>query len=125
MCRPHRVPLSRQVLLMLEELRVLTGHRQHLFPCVGKPRKAMSENAVNQRLRRLDYTTNQMTAHGIRARAATLLNESGLWHPDAIERQLAHVDTNQVRRTYPRRPADLSRSRPPRSTPGASIDRCR
>ena len=102
MRRPHRVPLSRQVLGMLDELRVLTGHRQHLFPCMGKPKKAMSENAVNQGLRRLGYTTNQMTAHGFRAMAATLLNESGLWHPDAIERQLAHVDTNQVRRAYAR-----------------------
>lgn len=102
MRRPHRVPLSRQVLRMLEDLRVLTGHRQHLFPCTGKPRKAMSENAVNQGLRRLGYATDQMTAHGFRAMAATLLNESGLWHPDAIERQLAHVDTNQVRRAYAR-----------------------
>lgn len=100
MRRPHRVPLSSQVLRILEELRELTGHRQHLFPCVGKPRKAMSENAVNTGLRRLGYTSDQMTAHGFRAMAATLLNESGLWNPDAIERQLAHVDTNQVRRAY-------------------------
>lgn len=102
MRRPHRVPLSRQVISMIEELRELTGFRQHLFPCMGKPRKAMSENAVNQGLRRLGYTTNEMTAHGFRAMAATLLNESGKWNPDAIERQLAHVDTNQVRRAYAR-----------------------
>jgi integrase len=102
MRRPHRVPLSRQVLEMLTELRELTGHRQHMFPCFGKPRKAMSENAVNQGLRRLGYTTNEMTAHGFRAMAATLLNEMGKWNPDAIERQLAHVDTNQVRRAYAR-----------------------
>ncbi|KAK0359064.1 hypothetical protein LTR94_032775, partial [Friedmanniomyces endolithicus] len=66
------------------------------------PRKAMSENAVNQGLRKLGYTTDQMTAHGFRAMAATLLNEMGQWNPDAIERQLAHVDTNQVRRAYAR-----------------------
>ncbi|MBO9576583.1 MAG: tyrosine-type recombinase/integrase [Sphingobium sp.] len=102
MRRPHRVPLSRQVLGMIEELREITGHRQHMFPCMGKPRKAMSENAVNQGLRRLGYTTNEMTAHGFRAMAATLLNESGKWNPDAIERQLAHMDTNQVRRAYAR-----------------------
>jgi integrase len=69
---------------------------------MGKPRKAMSENAVNQGLRRLGYTTNEMTAHGFRAMAATLLNESGRWNADAIERQLAHVDSNQVRRAYAR-----------------------
>ncbi|MBB4837060.1 integrase [Sphingomonas kyeonggiensis] len=102
MRRPHRVPLSRQVLGMIEELREITGHRQHMFPCMGKPRKAMSENAVNQGLRRLGYTTNEMTAHGFRAMAATLLNETGQWNPDAIERQLAHMDTNQVRRAYAR-----------------------
>lgn len=102
MRRPHRVPLSRQVLAMLEELREHTHWWKYLFPCLGKPRKAMSENAVNQGLRRLGYTTNDMTAHGFRAMAATLLNETGQWNPDAIERQLAHQDTNQVRRAYAR-----------------------
>lgn len=58
----------------------------------------MSENAVYQGLRKLGYTTEQMTAHGFKAMAVTLLNE---WNP-AIERQLAHVDTNQVRRAYAR-----------------------
>lgn len=98
---PHRVPLSRQVSEMLKELRALTGRGKYLFPCFGKSGKAMSENAVNQGLRRLGYA-DRMTAHGFRAMAATLLNESGLWHADAIERQLAHVDTNQVRRAYAR-----------------------
>lgn len=102
MRRPHRVPLSRQVIAMLRELHEDTHWWKYLFPCLGKPRKAMSENAVNQGLRKLGYTTNQMTAHGFRAMAATLLNEMGQWNPDAIERQLAHVDTNQVRRAYAR-----------------------
>lgn len=102
MRRPHRVPLSRQVIEMLKELHEHTHWWKYLFPCLGKPRKAMSENAVNQGLRKLGYTTNQMTAHGFRAMAATLLNEMGEWNPDAIERQLAHVDTNQVRRAYAR-----------------------
>jgi len=102
MRRPHRVPLSRQVLAMLRELHEHTHWWKYLFPCLGKPRKAMSENAVNQGLRKLRYTTDQMTAHGFRAMAATLLNEMGEWNPDAIERQLAHVDTNQVRRAYAR-----------------------
>jgi integrase len=102
MRRPHRVPLSRQVIAMLKELHEHTHWWKYLFPCLGKPRKAMSENAVNQGLRKLGYTTDQMTAHGFRAMAATLLNEMGEWNPDAIERQLAHVDTNQVRRAYAR-----------------------
>ena len=102
MRRPHRVPLSRQVIEMLRELHEHTHWWKYLFPCLGKPRKAMSENAVNQGLRKLGYTTDQMTAHGFRAMAATLLNEMGEWNPDAIERQLAHVDTNQVRRAYAR-----------------------
>jgi len=102
MRRPHRVPLSRQVVAMLKELHEHTHWWKYLFPCLGKPRKAMSENAVNQGLRKLGYTTDQMTAHGFRAMAATLLNEMGEWNPDAIERQLAHVDTNQVRRAYAR-----------------------
>ncbi|MGK6354366.1 tyrosine-type recombinase/integrase [Sphingomonas sp. DT-207] len=102
MRRPHRVPLSRQVIAMLKELHEHTHWWKYLFPCLDKPRKAMSENAVNQGLRKLGYTTDQMTAHGFRAMAATLLNEMGEWNPDAIERQLAHVDTNQVRRAYAR-----------------------
>lgn len=102
MRRPHKVPLSRQVLEMLEELREITGHRQHLFPCMGRPRKPMSENGVNQALRRLGYQSGEMTAHGFRAMAATLLNEMGCWHPDAIERQLAHQEMSSVRRAYAR-----------------------
>ncbi|MGJ8481194.1 integrase [Sphingobium sp. IP1] len=102
MRRPHRVPLSRQVIDMLRELHEHTHWWKYLFPCLGKPRKPMSENAVNQGLRKLGYTSDQMTAHGFRAMAATLLNERGEWNPDAIERQLAHVDTNQVRRAYAR-----------------------
>ncbi|MBC2665777.1 tyrosine-type recombinase/integrase [Novosphingobium flavum] len=102
MRRPHRVPLSRQVLAMIEELREITGHRQHLFPCMGSPRRPMSENGVNQALRRLGYESGEMTAHGFRAMAATLLNEMGQWNPDAIERQLAHQDTSAVRRAYAR-----------------------
>lgn len=102
MRRAHRVPLSRQVLGMIEELREATGHRQHLFPCMGHPRKPMSENGVNQALRRLGYKNGEMTAHGFRAMAATLLNEMGRWNPDAIERQLAHQEVSSVRRAYAR-----------------------
>ena len=62
----------------------------------------MSENGVNQALRRMGYETGEMTAHGFRAMAATLLNEMGRWNPDAIERQLAHQEVSSVRRAYAR-----------------------
>ena len=62
----------------------------------------MSENGVNQALRPLGYETGEMTAHGFRAMAATLLNEMGRWNPDAIERQLAHQEASSVRRAYAR-----------------------
>lgn len=102
MRRAHKVPLSRQSLAMIEELRPISGHRRYLFPCVANPRRPMSENTVNQALRRLGYDVGEMTAHGFRAMAATLLNEMGQWNPDAIERQLAHQDTSAVRRAYAR-----------------------
>ena len=57
---------------------------------------------MNQALRRLGYETGEMTAHGFRAMAATLLNEMGQWNPDAIERQLAHQEASSVRRAYAR-----------------------
>jgi hypothetical protein len=62
----------------------------------------MCENSVNQALRRLGYDRGEMTAHGFRALAATLLNEMGRWNPDAIERQLAHQEVSSVRRAYAR-----------------------
>ncbi|MES2290953.1 MAG: integrase arm-type DNA-binding domain-containing protein [Pseudomonadota bacterium] len=102
MRRPHRVPLSQQVLGILNELRVLTGHGRFLFPSFRSPRQCMSENTINASLRRLGYNREEMTAHGFRAMAATLLNEMGIWNPDAIEKQLAHLDTSMVRRAYTR-----------------------
>jgi integrase len=62
----------------------------------------MSENTINLALRRMGYSKDEMTAHGFRAMAATLLNEMGIWNPDAIERQLAHLENNGVRRAYAR-----------------------
>lgn len=62
----------------------------------------MSDNTVNAALRVLGFSQAEMTAHGFRAMAATLLNECGQFHPDAIERQLAHVESNAVRRAYAR-----------------------
>lgn len=98
----HRVPLSRQVLAMLEELREITGHRRYLFPAQGKRDRPMCENTINLALRRVGFDSKTMTAHGFRAMASTLLNEQGEWNPDAIERQLGHAETDDVRRAYAR-----------------------
>lgn len=97
--RPHLVPLSRQVLCILDELKVHTGQGTYLFPSIRTASRPMSENTINSALRRLGYGTDDITGHGFRHMASTLLNEQG-WNPDAIERQLAHVDSNTVRGTY-------------------------
>ncbi len=99
---PHKVPLSRQVLQILEELHPLTGHGPYVFPAFHTWKRPMSENTITIALRRMGYAKEQMTAHGFRAMAATLLNEMGIWNPDAIERQLAHMENNGVRRAYAR-----------------------
>jgi len=98
----HRVPLSRQVLAILEELREITGNRRFLFPAQGKRDRPMCENTINLALRRMGFDGTSMTAHGFRAMASTLLNEQGHWNPDAIERQLGHAETDDVRRAYAR-----------------------
>ncbi len=96
---PHIVPLSRQAVEVLRTLHPLTGHGRYLFPGVRTPMRPMSENTVNAALRRLGFTKDEMTGHGFRSMASTLLNEHG-WNRDAIERQLAHIERNAVRATY-------------------------
>jgi integrase len=102
MRKAHRVPLSRQVIAILEMTHRLTGPKGYLFPSIRTRSRPMSDNTINAGLRRLGYSTDEMTAHGFRAMASTLLNESGLWHPDAIERALAHGDSDKVRAAYHR-----------------------
>lgn len=99
---PLRVPLSRQVQAMIVELWDITGGGKYLFPSFRTPARPMSENTINAALRALGYGPDEMTAHGFRTMADTLLNEAGLFHPDAIERQLAHQDKNAIRRIYAR-----------------------
>jgi integrase len=81
------VPLSTQAIAILRELQPLTGSGRYLFPSLRTPARPMSENTINGALRRLGYSGNQMTGHGFRSMASTLLNEQG-WNRDAIERQL-------------------------------------
>jgi integrase len=103
MRREHHVPLSCQAVTILQSLKSAQGERTGLiFPSIRSTARPMSENTVNAALRRLGYTTDQMTAHGFRSTASTLLNESGKWSADAIERALAHGDANQIRGSYNR-----------------------
>jgi integrase len=102
MRRPHRVPLAPQAVAILRDLQGITGRGRFLFPSARSLSRCMSENTINAALRRLGFKQDEMTAHGFRSAASSILNESGLWSPDAIERQLAHVDRDSVRRAYAR-----------------------
>jgi|TARA_R100000049_G_C1957194_1_gene116245 integrase len=100
MRREHRVPLSRQALDIIRSMEDVAAYSEYVFPSFN-PKKSLSENAVNGALKRLGYG-GVMTAHGFRTTASSLLNESGEFHPDAIERALAHQDGNAVRAVYNR-----------------------
>ena len=102
MRRPHHVPLSRQSIELLRAVYELTGPAGYVFPSIRTRTRPMSENTINAALRRLGFGGDEMTAHGFRAMASTLLNESGKWSPDAIERALAHGDEDRVRAAYHR-----------------------
>lgn len=98
----HRVPLSRQSVAILREAYEATGPSGYVFPSVRTRARPMSEATIGAGLRRLGFPSDEMTAHGFRSMASTLLNESGKWSPDCIERALAHVDSNGVRKAYNR-----------------------
>ncbi|EAQ81490.1 tyrosine-type recombinase/integrase [Blastopirellula marina] len=95
---PHIVPLSRQAVDVLRELHPLTGQWRFVFPNQHKPSGCMSENTMLFGLYRMGYHS-KATGHGFRSTASTILNEHG-FSPDVIERQLAHVERNQVRAAY-------------------------
>lgn len=96
----HIVPLSKQAIAVLEELRELTGKHELVFPGQSNLKRPMSENTMLYAMYRMGYH-KQATVHGFRATASTILNESG-FTPDAIERQLAHAERNKVRAAYHR-----------------------
>ncbi|HEV2517042.1 MAG TPA: integrase arm-type DNA-binding domain-containing protein [Devosia sp.] len=102
MRQAHHVPLSSQALAILRDIHSLTGSGKLVFPSIRSFVRPMSENTINAALRRLGYGADEMTAHGFRSTASSLLNESGKWNPDAIERALAHREGNQVRAAYHR-----------------------
>ncbi|OHC93618.1 MAG: integrase [Sphingomonadales bacterium RIFCSPLOWO2_12_FULL_63_15] len=100
MRQPHSVPLSRQALAVLKSMRSLSGSGRYVFPSIRTRARPISDNTINAALRRMGYSKEQMTAHGFRTSASSLLNESGKWNPDAIERALAHMVAGSVRRIY-------------------------
>lgn len=96
---PHIVPLSKQAIAILKELHLLNGTQRYLFSSLRSSSRPMSNNTVNAALRRLGYSKEEMTGHGFRSMASTILNEQG-WNRDAIERQLAHQERNSIRAAY-------------------------
>jgi integrase len=96
---PHIVPLSKQALVILNELYPYTGQERYLFPSNRTRERPISNNTINGALRRLGYSKDEMTGHGFRSMASTILNEQG-WNRDAIERQLAHSERDGVRAAY-------------------------
>ena len=99
--REHQVPLSFQTIGVLEQMQEYSGPDGLVFPQEINAHNPMSENTLLFALYRMGYHS-RATTHGFRATASTILNESGLWHPDAIERQLAHQEGNKVRAAYDR-----------------------
>lgn len=97
----HIVPLSEQAISIILEIQQVTGKGKYLFPSVRSKARAMSENTINAALRRMGYTKEEMTGHGFRSMASTLLNEQG-FSEDWIEMQLAHKQRNKVRAAYNR-----------------------
>jgi integrase len=101
MGRPHSVPLSKQVITILEELKIEYAGSQLLFPGLRSRKRPISDNSLNAALRRMDYPKEEMTAHGFRTLASTNLHELGFESGD-IELQLAHLDGNKIRAIYNR-----------------------
>ena len=102
MKQAHIVPLPPQALHVLDELKPLTGHSIYVFPCHRSPLRCMSDNAINAALRRMGFEKSEVTAHGFRATARTMLHEILDFSPDAIEAQLAHAVPDRLGMAYNR-----------------------
>ena len=98
----HLVPLAPQAVAILRELHPLTGRGRYVFPSARSPQRPMSNNAVLSALRRMGYATDEMSGHGFRAMARTVLDEVLHFRPDYIEHQLAHAVKDPNGRAYNR-----------------------
>ena len=101
MRRPHDVPLSKQAIEIIKDIWQLSENGELVLPSIRSLDRPLSENAMNSALRRMGYSQEDMTAHGFRSSASTILNERG-FNPDVIEAALAHIDDNEIRRAYNR-----------------------
>jgi len=102
MREPHLVPLSEQAVAILAELQALTGRGRYVFPSARSPNRPMSNNAVLSALRRMGFDKDEMSGHGFRAMARTILDETLHFRPDYIEHQLAHAVRDPNGRAYNR-----------------------
>ena len=100
--RPHLVPLAKRAVAMLSELKPLSGHGRYVFPSLLTGERCMSENTLRTALRRMGYTNDEMTPHGFRAMARTILVEQLNVNPDVIEAQLAHGKSGPLGAAYDR-----------------------
>ena len=98
----HIVPLSKQAIEILEEIKPLTGNSQYVFPSARSSKRPMSDNAVLAAFRRMGIEKHEMTGHGFRAMARTILDEVLGFRPDFIEHQLAHAVRDPNGRAYNR-----------------------
>lgn len=98
--REHIVPLSPQALDILEVMKPISAHREHVFPSRNDPKQPMNSQTANAAIKRIGYG-GRLVAHGLRSIASTAMNEAGL-NPDVIEAALAHSDKNEVRKAYNR-----------------------
>lgn len=98
---PHLVPLSRQAVAILKEIQNLSKDPKIIFTGDHYADKPMSENTINNSLRKMGYDTKkEVCGHGFRSMACSALIESGLWSKDAVERQMSHQERNNVRAAY-------------------------
>lgn len=98
--RSHTIVLSKQSLAMLEALRPISGHREHVFPGTRDPKLPMSSSSANMAIKRMGFE-NRLVAHGLRTIASTILNEKN-FDSDLIETALSHVSSNDIRNIYNR-----------------------
>ena len=100
--KPHLVPLAPQAVECLKRMQVLSGTGRYVFPSLLTGERPMSDNTVNTALRRMGYTNSEMTAHGFRAMARTILGEHLETDPEVIEAQLAHGKSGPLGMAYDR-----------------------
>ncbi|MDR3571709.1 MAG: tyrosine-type recombinase/integrase, partial [Candidatus Pacebacteria bacterium] len=90
-----------QAIQVIRVIWSLSDHNELVFASIRSPRRSLSENAMNSALRRMGYTTDEMSPHGFRSSASTILNSRG-FNPDVIEAALGHQDEDEIRRIYNR-----------------------